>query len=859
VPNDDRAPTPAPSERDTEALSTVPETPERIGPYRILQKLGEGGMGEVYEAEQTEPLHRVVALKLIKWGMDTKRVVARFESERQALALMDHPGIARVFVAGATETGRPYFVMEFVKGVPITAYCDTQRLTTGERLELFMQVCDAVQHAHHKGVIHRDIKPSNVLISLQDAKPVPKIIDFGVAKATAQKLTERTVFTEFGALIGTPEYMSPEQAELTGLEVDTRTDVYSLGVLLYELLVGALPFEPRDLRRAGFDEIRRKIQQDEPPRPSTRISTLGDDAATESARRRRTDLSSLRRQLKGDLDWIVMRALEKDRTRRYQSPAEFKADVLRHLSLQPVVAGPPGTAYRLGKFVRRHRLGVAACALLVLALAAGLVGTTVGIVRARRAEAKARQEAQTSDRVSEFLTDLLATVDPERLGNALMSDLRERVREAHAARGDPATKVEASLAALNDSMSGVNATDAALRLLDQEILARAAKTIENELAGEPVIAARLEQSLSETYANLGLYDPATMHARRALEIRERELGREHPDTLDAINNLALRCTEGGATDEAEPLFLEAMRSRRRLLGEDDPATLDSMNNLAWLYWNERRFDEAEPIFVDTLARKRRVLGKDDPETLRTLNNLAMLYSDQGRLAEAEPLLVDALESRKRVLGVDAPDTLSSVNNLATCYFHQSRLDQAELLFRETLASRKRVLGSDHPDTLSSINNLAYVFYRQGRLEEAARLHSEALEIRRRVLGNEHPETLRSLANLSLVYREQGRHGEAESLLLEILEARKRALGVNNPDTVRILYELARVAALQGERKEALDWLRQAVEHGLPDPQKAVEDRDFASLQGDPAFELIVARPATSVADPLRGTSRSSRR
>src|SRR5262245_50337583 len=353
------------------------ETVPPVGPYRPLQKLGEGGMGEVWLAEQTEPIRRKVALKLIKAGMDTKHFVARFEAERQALALMDHPTIARVFDAGATPRGLPYFVMEYVQGEPITAYCDRQRLTMRERLELLSRICEGVQHAHQKGIIHRDLKPSNVLVAIQGGRPVPKIIDFGVAKATAQRLTERTMYTELGALIGTPEYMSPEQAEMTGLDVDTRTDVYALGVILYELLTGALPFDPKELRAAGFDEIRRRIREVDPPRPSTKVSTLG-ERATESARRRGTEPAKLVSRLRGDLDWITMKALEKDRTRRYGSPMELAADIARHLGDEPVQARPPSVAYRTRKFIRRHRLGAAAAAFISLTLVAGMIGTTVG-------------------------------------------------------------------------------------------------------------------------------------------------------------------------------------------------------------------------------------------------------------------------------------------------------------------------------------------------------------------------------------------------------------------------------------------------------------------------------------------------
>ena len=359
---------------ETEAASTPRHARERIGPYMILGTLGVGGMGIVYVAEQTEPIRRRVALKVIKHGMDSAQVIARFEAERQALALMDHPAIAKIYDAGATPDGRPYFAMEYVKGVPITEHCDREKLTNRERLELFIQVCEGVQHAHQKAVIHRDLKPSNVLVSVENGRSAVKIIDFGVAKALAQRLTERTLYTELGVMIGTPEYMSPEQAEMTGQDVDTRSDVYSLGVLLYQLLVGALPFDAKELRQAGFDEIRRKIREEEPPRPSARLSTLG-DRSTESARRRRTDLPALRRELAGELDWITMRALEKDRARRYASPAELASDIGRQLRDEPVLARAPSTFYRVSKYVHRHGAAVTVTLVVLVVLGAGVMTT----------------------------------------------------------------------------------------------------------------------------------------------------------------------------------------------------------------------------------------------------------------------------------------------------------------------------------------------------------------------------------------------------------------------------------------------------------------------------------------------------
>ncbi|MCW5766993.1 MAG: serine/threonine protein kinase, partial [Phycisphaeraceae bacterium] len=399
--------------------------PERIGRYRVLSVLGEGGFGIVYQAQQEEPVRRRVALKVLKPGMDSRQVLARFQAEQQALALMDHPGVARVFDGGVTEQGRAYFAMEYVPGAPITEYCDLHRLDTRARIELFILVCQAVQHAHSKGVIHRDLKPSNVLVEVADGTPTPKVIDFGVAKAVNRNLTDRTLHTEMGQLIGTPEYMSPEQAEMTGLDIDTRTDVYALGVLLYELLTGALPFDPRSLRAKGFVEIQRIIREAEPPKPSTRLGSLAADdaAARATAHRRQTELSDLVRQLRGDLDWIIMKAMAKDRTRRYETTAQFAEDLRRFLTSQPVLARPPSVMYLSRKFVARHRWPIAAAAVALAMLAGGLVSTSIlysqavearaetqrkneELQRQRDAAERSRADAEAARRVAEFQTYL---------------------------------------------------------------------------------------------------------------------------------------------------------------------------------------------------------------------------------------------------------------------------------------------------------------------------------------------------------------------------------------------------------------------------------------------------------------------
>jgi len=690
-------------------------------------------MGVVYLAEQVEPVRRRVALKIIKLGMDTRQVVARFETERQALAVMDHPNIARVFDAGATETGRPYFVMELARGIPITDYCDRHKLSAQERLKLFIGVCQAVQHAHQKGVIHRDLKPSNILVVVQDDRPVPKIIDFGIAKATDHRLAQRTLFTERGQLIGTPEYMSPEQAEMSGLDVDTRTDIYSLGVILYELLAGALPFDAGELRSAGFGEIQRIIRETEPPKASTRLSTLKETKA-EIAEKRGTDAGSLVKLLRGDLDWITMKAMAKDRTHRYSSASELAAEIERYMRHEPVTAGPPSALYRIRKYVRRHKLGVAAAAVVLLAVLVGTAGTTIGFLRAVRAEKKAVEEAATATRVSDFLVDLFNVSDPsEAKGNTITA---------------------------------------------REILERGAKKVEKELAGQPAIQARLMDTMGQVFQSLGLFDQALPLMESALQLRRLNLGNDHPDTGLSLEHTGLVLIARGDYAAAEPLLQEAIEVRRRLLGNDHADVARSLAGLGELNYMKGDLEQAERFFRESLDIRRTALGSEHVETSNSLNDLAMTLKAKGSYEEAEPMYRESLAIRQKLFGEDHPAIAQSLNNLGM-FLYQMFLNkkndgsEAEQLFRQALEMNRRMLGNDHPEVSTNLNNLALLLREKGDYDQAIVLFREVIEIDRKNLGDEHPYIANAMRNLAAALVRKGDYTMAEELFRRAIEIQRK--------------------------------------------------------------------------------------
>ena len=749
-------------------LPPIAEGPgTKIGPYKLLQQIGDGGMGVVYMAEQEEPVKRQVALKVIKPGMDTRQVIARFEAERQALAIMDHMNIAKVLDAGATESGRPYFVMELVRGVPITDFCDENSLTARERLELFVAVCQAVQHAHQKGIIHRDIKPSNVMVTLRDDSPVVKVIDFGVAKATNARLTEQTIFTRFGQMVGTPLYMSPEQAGMSEFDVDTRSDIYSLGVLLYELLTGVTPFDQQRIRQAAYDELLKIIREEEPPKPSLRISTLGDTLPSVAAHRK-LEPKKLSALVRGELDWIVMKALEKDRTRRYETATSFSADIERYLSDEAVEACPLSAAYRFRKFARRNR-AVLTTATLVLITAMVGAGTSVWqAVRATKERDRAIAESRISAAVNAFLNeDLLAQANPEN-------------------QPDPNVTLRA-------------------------VVDRAAEKIEDRFADQPVVEAAVRYTLASTYEALGDYEEAKEHADRALQLRTWHLGADDSNTIRAeVLSASILIRQGDY--QASRGQLEALLPRvRRELGPEDPVTLTVMHYLAVAICGQGDYEAAELLSRQTLEILRRKLGYKHPHTLSSMHCLALNYQEQHRYEEAEDLYRQTLDMRRRTLGDEHPDTLISMGNLGNVYWAQDRHDEAETLHRQTLEIRHRTLGDEHPDTITSMGNLGLVYQSQGRYDEAEELHRQSLEILRRTLGDEHPYTLIGMHCLARDYEEQDRYDEAEDLYRRTLEIQSRTLGDEHPHTLAFMKNLGLVQRKQGLYDEAEATFQKLVE------------------------------------------------
>jgi hypothetical protein len=730
--------TSAPRESQTLAL------PSHLGRYRLLRRLGEGGMGAVYEAEQESP-RRVVALKVIKYGFPTAELQRRFERESRALGRLHHPGIAQIYEAGTADTGLgplPYFVMEFVRGQLLLDYVEGCHLDVRSKLELMLKICEAVHHAHQQGVIHRDLKPGNILV---DPTGQPKILDFGLSRMTESDVY-KTRQTDLGQLVGTLAYMSPEQVLADPMELDTRSDVYALGVILYELLAQRLPYTVGSKIHEAIQAIR-----ETDPLP----------------------LGSINRYYRGDIETITAKALEKDKARRYGSAAELAADIRRYLADEPILARPASTTYQLQKFARRHKALVAGVAAVFVVLAAGIVASTWQAARATRE----RDRAAAAERNATIERDRALGAE-KKASAAEAQALQERNRaiaEKQRADTEAATAKAVNDFLQNDLLAQASAAtqsrpnsrpDPDLKV--RTALDRAASQIAGKFEAQPLVEASIRHTIAGAYVDLGLILQAQQQQERVLELDRRSLGENNPETLSMMNDLAMLYQRQGRYAESESLEAKAIETRRRLLGEQDPRLLVEMGNLAFLYMNEGKFAQAAKLLTNVLKVQQGVNGETHPDTLFTMINMGMLYRSEGKYAQAEPIVAKVVQARTRMLGAEHPDTLASMSILAQVYQGESRYAEAESLFTKVLDVRRRVLGEQHFSTLVSMNFLADLYRTEGRDTQAEALYSQVLEGRRRVLGPEHPDTTRILAVLGQMRLEKGLYAEAEPLLREAL-------------------------------------------------------------------------------------------
>ena len=821
---------------DTHADATSPPL-DQIGPYALLRPLGEGGMGTVYLAEQKTPVERRVALKVIKLGMDTREVIARFEAERQALAVMDHPGIARVFDGGATETGRPFFVMEFVQGEPITQFCDRNGLTIHDRVALFIDVCRAVQHAHQKGIVHRDLKPSNVLVTVQDGRPVSKIIDFGIAKAIEKPLTDQTIATGLGQFVGTPAYMSPEQLGLTGQDVDTRADIYSLGVLLYELLAGARPFEARELE-TGYNLVD-AIRNEEPTRPSVRLTQAGVETQRQVARWRKAEPAALQRVLARDLDWIALKAIEKDRSRRYETANSVAADLQRYLHDEPVSARPPSRSYRMRKFVKRHRVGVGAAAAMLMLVMASAGVILLQSARVARERDRATTEAAKALSINEFLQQMLGSADPMGTGSrtaTIVDALSAAERRLDATLGSQPAVAAAVRRSLARAYYGLGEYERADTILTQAVNSSRAAGRQQDLAADlgqladlrraqgkrdealrvgrealaiagasgvtPEETADLQHILAETLRENGEPDAALPIAMEALDARRRIFGADSHQVGSSYQQLGTIALEKGDYARAQGLYEQAVSLMRKSRGPQHYATGLVLNDLGAAYIASGELEKALSALEEVSALHRAALGDTHPELATALENLANVLFQLKRQPEAIVKLEEVLAIRRKAFGEDSMPVARTMFNLGTVYSGTKVLDKAEQTLPESVARLERALGAKHPDLITAYRSLSALREAQGRWEEAMALTRKSLALALDTLGPDHANTAMSHLRLGRMLTVEKQYERAEEHLLRARDIRLKVLGPDARPTQEAVALLDKLYAAWGKPEKA---------------------------------------------------------
>ncbi len=768
--------------------------PRQIGRYRVLEVIGRGGMGTVFLAEQVEPIRRQVAVKVIRSAIADTHTAYRFEAERQALARMSHPCIAQVYEAGDTEAGQPFFAMEYIPGEPITDYCDRACLTLDQRLDLFTAVCGGIHHAHQKGILHRDIKPQNVLVATEQGKPVPKIIDFGIAKAL-DEAHGGAGLTAHGMVVGTPSYLSPELVAADRADPDTRSDVYSLGVLLFELLTGTRPFgRPGD----SFVQVVRQVAGGEVPAPSARWKALSESQRGKRATRRGTTPAGIARRLRGDLDWITLKATARERERRYDSAAELAADVERHRRIEPVEAGPPHRLYVLGKFLRRYRSAVVATALVVATLAAGVAARTLEARRANREAAAARQAQTEAQQVVDFLIELFEVNDPG------------------TARGNTVTA--------------------------RELLDRGAEKIRSRLADQPLSRARLLDTIGVVYRRMDLPEPAKPLLQKALEIREDQLGPNHPDVATSLDHLGEVDWLGGDYAAAQAALERALAIREKAFGPDDLSVAAALDDLGSVLVSQGEFKTAEPVLRRALAIREKALGPDDLLVAASLDDLGVLTLDRFDPAVAEPLLRRALAIREARLGADHPEVAVSANGLGICLYRLHRdAESAEVLSR-ALAIREKVFGPESAPVAQTLNNLSNPYLELGRQDEAEAAMVRAGAIFEKVLGPGHPRVGLVFTNLADFYLRRGDTRAAEALFRRAVGVLETALGPDHPNVSFPLRGLAESLHRQGRLVEGAVPCRRAL--AIREKAFGPDDGMTTSLEKDCAGWFGAAPPAS---------------